>query len=91
MLAFIMVFTGMGIGSWGVDTAWAASSSNRYVIQDVIGFTKESLDAQNLFYYGTPPAGDGQKIGTFNGNIQAFAFARKHYNAAIWTPIISGK
>ena len=23
MLAFIMVFTGMGIGSWGVDTAWA--------------------------------------------------------------------
>ena len=25
MLAFIMVFTGMGIGSWGVDTAWAAT------------------------------------------------------------------
>ena len=25
MLAFIMVFTGMGIGSWGVDTAWASS------------------------------------------------------------------
>ena len=24
MLAFIMVFTGMGIGSWGVDTAWAS-------------------------------------------------------------------
>ena len=23
MLAFIMVFTGMSIGSWGVDTAWA--------------------------------------------------------------------
>ena len=23
MLAFVMVFTGMGIGSWGVDTAWA--------------------------------------------------------------------
>ena len=23
MLAFIMVFTGIGIGSWGVDTAWA--------------------------------------------------------------------
>ena len=66
MLAFIMVFTGMGIGSWGVDEAWAASSSNRYTVQEVIGFTKESLDAQNLFYYGTPPAGDGQKIGTFN-------------------------
>ena len=25
MLAFAMVFTGMGIGSWGVDTAWAES------------------------------------------------------------------
>ncbi len=25
MLAFVMVFTGMGIGSWGVDTAWAES------------------------------------------------------------------
>ncbi len=24
MLAFVMVFTGMGIGRWGVDTAWAA-------------------------------------------------------------------
>ena len=23
MLAFVMVFTGMGIGSWGMDTAWA--------------------------------------------------------------------
>ena len=67
MLAFVMVFTGMGIGNWGVDEAWAASSSNRYTVQEVIGFTKESLDAQNLFYYyGTPPAGDGQKIGTFN-------------------------
>ena len=27
MLAFVMVFTGMGIGSWGVDTAWATSGS----------------------------------------------------------------
>ena len=27
MLAFVMVFTGMGIGSWGVDTAWATDES----------------------------------------------------------------
>ena len=27
MLAFVMVFTGMGIGSWGVDTAWAEEDS----------------------------------------------------------------
>ena len=26
-LAFVMVFTGMGIGSWGVDTAWATGES----------------------------------------------------------------
>ena len=25
MLAFVMVFTGMGIGGWGVDTAWAGT------------------------------------------------------------------
>ena len=28
MLAFIMVFTGMGIGSWGVDQAWAAEEDS---------------------------------------------------------------
>ena len=28
MLAFVMVFTGMGIGSWGVDEAWADNSDN---------------------------------------------------------------
>ena len=27
MLAFIMVFTGMGIGSWGMDTAYAADAT----------------------------------------------------------------
>ena len=28
MLAFVMVFTGMGIGSWGVDTAYAADTTD---------------------------------------------------------------
>ena len=28
MLAFIMVFTGMGIGSWGVSEAWADTTQN---------------------------------------------------------------
>ena len=27
MLAFVMVFTGMGIGSWGMDTAYAADAT----------------------------------------------------------------
>ena len=30
MLAFVMVFTGMGIGSWGVDAAWAEGKT--YVV-----------------------------------------------------------
>ena len=35
MLAFVMVFTGMGIGSWGVDTAWADTTD--------ITFTKNEI------------------------------------------------
>ena len=32
MLAFVMVFTGMGIGSWGVDEAWADNGNEIPVI-----------------------------------------------------------
>ena len=39
-LAFIMVFTGMGIGSWGVDTAWADEIVNG-----------ESLGEAKNFYF----------------------------------------
>ena len=33
MLAFVMVFTGMGIGSWGVDQAWAEEDSFSKIAQ----------------------------------------------------------
>ena len=33
MLAFVMVFTGMGIGSWGVDQAWADEDSFSKIAQ----------------------------------------------------------
>ena len=32
MLAFVMVFTGMGIGSWGVDAAWAHDGDSAAVV-----------------------------------------------------------
>ena len=39
MLAFIMVFTGMSIGSWGVDTAWADTqiTVNGAVLEEITG------------------------------------------------------
>ena len=42
MLAFIMVFTGMGIGSWGVDQAWA--DEQEYTLQNDICAVKYSAD-----------------------------------------------
>ena len=45
MLAFIVVFTGMGIGSWGVDTAWAAETEN--INLTVSGITQNG-DSVNL-------------------------------------------
>ena len=37
MLAFIMVFTGMGIGSWGMDTAYAADATE--TVGEAVDFT----------------------------------------------------
>ena len=42
MLAFVMVFTGMGIGSWGVDEAWAEGKT--YVVSfDTSGATSDAM------------------------------------------------
>ena len=73
-LAFVMVFTGMGIGSWGVDTAWAANSGTCYAIDEVIGFTDESVLESVKATLGTEtdymllfqPSGQGKKIGAYN-------------------------
>ena len=43
MLAFVMVFTGMGIGSWGVDTAWANDSGIGFFISVDIGGNEEQM------------------------------------------------
>ena len=51
MLAFVMVFTGMGIGSWGVDTAWADGDSEDYPFSIEVGessFFPNKIEAENL-------------------------------------------
>ena len=50
MLAFVMVFTGMGIGSWGVDKAWADEEieSLQTIIISVNGITGEGCDVKSL-------------------------------------------
>ena len=44
MLAFVMVFTGMSIGSWGVDTAWAEGTA----ASGVDGNIAWSLDSEGI-------------------------------------------
>ena len=39
VLTFVMVFTGMGIGSWGVDTAWADENNT----STISNLTSENL------------------------------------------------
>lgn len=72
MLAFVMVFTGMGIGSWGVDEAWA--DGNVYVVKDVIGISQSDLPENAQFSYSTvnnqksdefPIRGAGTLIGKY--------------------------
>ena len=50
MLAFVMVLTGMGIGSWGVDEAWADEEieSLQTIIISVNGITGEGCDVKSL-------------------------------------------
>lgn len=48
MLAFVMVFTGMGIGSWGVDTAWADDSISITVTANGISQTVTKIGTANF-------------------------------------------
>ena len=56
MLAFVMVFTGMGIGSWGVDTAWAtgeSESSPTSTVWDGTATTAPQTDENGVYQIGT--------------------------------------
>ena len=48
MLAFVMVFTGMGIGSWGMDTAWADDSIPITVTANGISQTITKIGTANF-------------------------------------------
>ena len=54
-LAFVLVFTGMGIGSWGVDTAWAAGGSENTPISAVWDgtATTEPKKVDDVYQIGT--------------------------------------
>ena len=66
MLAFVMVFTGMGIGSWGVDTADAASLC--YTVNEVIGITSADIpEGATEISKDLPIAGEGTVVGSYKG------------------------
>ena len=55
-LAFVMVFTGMGIGSWGVDTAWATGGSESTPtsrVWDGTATTAPQTDENGVYQIGT--------------------------------------
>ena len=66
MLAFVMVFTGMGIGSWGVDAADAATIC--YTVNEVIGITSADIpEGATDISAALPIAGEGTIVGTYKG------------------------
>ena len=79
MLAFIMIFTGMGIGSWGVDEAAAANLS--HTVNEVIGITSADIpnDATGISS-NLPIAGEGTKVGTYKGYNLYYIGLEEKYN-----------
>ena len=71
MLAFVMVFTGMGIGSWGVDEAWADEEMSitdaNFDAQYKVGiFSNKQIGTGDLFLVKVP---EGTKKIKFPYNI----------------------
>ena len=54
MLAFIMVFTGMGIGSWGVDEAWADEISKATLRLKTKAYDAELEYTEYVYVYTIP-------------------------------------
>ena len=48
MLAFVMVFTGMGIGSWGVDEAWADQTTTQQIVVTASGVEQHNQYDQRV-------------------------------------------
>ncbi len=54
MLAFVMVFTGMGIGSWGVDEAWADEISKATLRLQTKAYDAELGCTEYVYVYTIP-------------------------------------
>ena len=92
MLAFVMVFTGMGIGSWGVDTAWATGgleSTPTSVVWDGTEISEpQQVDGVYQISTGAELAWFAAKVndGTA-GNANAVLIDNIDLGSNEWTPI----
>ena len=91
MLAFVMVFTGMGIGSWGVDTAWATDESESTptsAVWDGTETTEPQTDENGVYQIGT-----GAELAWFAAQSQTLSGINAKLTDDInlggheWTPI----
>ena len=78
MLAFIMVFTGMGIGSWGVDTAWADTTT-----QPAVNVTTSDLSNKVGKYTGCLGEADIYFI-KLHSNTEKLTFATEIKKQTVW-------
>ena len=78
MLAFVMVFTGMGIGSWGVDTAWADTTT-----QPAVNVTTSDLSNKVGKYTGCLGEADIYFI-KLHSNTEKLTFATEIKKQTVW-------
>lgn len=71
MLAFVMVFTGMGIGSWGVDTAWADNEIPQLTVTggELKGTMKFSSDLVYVIEVEKGSVASGKKLTVASKNL----------------------
>ena len=88
-LAFVMVFTGMGIGSWGVDTAWAGETGSTTTSAAWDGKTAtEPAQVDDVYQIGT-----GAELAWFAAQSQTLSGINAKLTDDInlggheWTPI----
>ena len=88
VLAFVMVFTGMGIGSWGVDVAWADELPVTIYADDIeckasVSISKgyylfgeaDIIEMEKMYQVEIPWNVETVEISTLNANIQAITDA----------------
>ena len=79
MLAFVLVFTGMGIGSWGVDEAWADETA-----QSVVQVTTSDLNNKVGRYDGCTLGSADIYFLRVSGTTEKLTFATQIKNQTVW-------